>query len=177
MADEKSRPKEYLVGHGKPPVHTRFVKGRSGNPSGKRRRPRNFEAVILKILGEKVEIGEQGKRKRYSKLEVIAKQLVNRCVAGDRAWLQPLLPILLREIPKGGSGRPNTGETRPDSKLADQEAQQALARLTPKEQTQFFALLAKARGYPNTPVEEDESENSGSYAPGESPEKKEPKSK
>ena len=28
----------YEVGYGKPPVHTRFPKGRSGNPSGRRRR-------------------------------------------------------------------------------------------------------------------------------------------
>jgi hypothetical protein len=37
MADDQH---DYAVGHGKPPVHTRFKKGQSGNPRG--RHPKNL---------------------------------------------------------------------------------------------------------------------------------------
>jgi Family of unknown function (DUF5681) len=35
------------VGYGKPPVHTRFRKGQSGNPTGKRRRGETERAQAL----------------------------------------------------------------------------------------------------------------------------------
>jgi hypothetical protein len=35
---KKATPVSYEVGYGKPPVHTRFRKGQSGNPSGRPRR-------------------------------------------------------------------------------------------------------------------------------------------
>jgi len=173
MADEKDPPEDppetYQVGRGKPPLHSRFVKGKSGNPTGKRGRPESFLEVVLRILGERVELGEQGRRKRFTKLEVIGKQLVNHCAAGERAWLRELLTVLQSAKSKATSSRQDTREER--SELADQEAREALARLTPKEQRQFFALLAKARGR-NPPVEEDEPDENSESDKTEEPPKK-----
>ena len=42
------QPGEYAVGHGKPPVETRFRKGQSGNPGG---RPRGARKLVT-LLGE-----------------------------------------------------------------------------------------------------------------------------
>jgi hypothetical protein len=36
-------PAAYEVGYGKPPVHTRFKKGQSGNPRGSSRKSREIE--------------------------------------------------------------------------------------------------------------------------------------
>jgi hypothetical protein len=44
------RSKPYKVGYGRPPVHTRFTKGRSGNPSG---RPRGSVARRIRALALK----------------------------------------------------------------------------------------------------------------------------
>ena len=37
MAEDPTKPKDYEVGYGKPPKHTQFTKGTSGNPSGKKK--------------------------------------------------------------------------------------------------------------------------------------------
>lgn len=50
MTRAKKPLKKYAVGYGKPPVHTRFKKGRSGNPSG---RPRATMAERVKALALK----------------------------------------------------------------------------------------------------------------------------
>ena len=43
---------DYEVGYGKPPRHTRFVKGRSGNPRGKPPGAKNFTTLLNEALDE-----------------------------------------------------------------------------------------------------------------------------
>lgn len=80
MAGKK---KDYRVGYGKPPEHTRFRKGQSGNPSGKPRKVLSDDEILLRELSSRVTITEGGKRKRMTKLEVMMKKLVNLAMQGD----------------------------------------------------------------------------------------------
>jgi len=73
----------YVVGYGKPPVQTRFKKGQSGNPNGRRKGSKNFWTALQESLQEKVVIKENGKAKAVSKQEVITKQLVNKAANGE----------------------------------------------------------------------------------------------
>jgi len=54
--------RDYEVGRGKPPVHTRFKKGQSGNPRGPR--PKNLPALLVEALNEKVVVTIDGERAR-----------------------------------------------------------------------------------------------------------------
>jgi hypothetical protein len=98
---------DYEVGYGKPPLATRFVKGQSGNPSGRPRARRNLATALLAVLNEPVIVTEQGRRKRITKLEAAFKQLVNRSVGGDLAatrvlvQLFPSIEKLLEGAPAG----------------------------------------------------------------------------
>jgi hypothetical protein len=49
MATRKQKPAPYQVGYGKPPLHTRFQKGKSGNPSGRPRRAATERAKALAL--------------------------------------------------------------------------------------------------------------------------------
>lgn len=85
MSDKK----DYEVGYGKPPTHSRFRKGQpSPNPSGRPRREPTFLEEFEKELNARVEVQEGGRRRRYSKRRLMAKQLVNQAVKGDRTSLR-----------------------------------------------------------------------------------------
>jgi hypothetical protein len=43
---------DYEVGYGKPPRHTRFVKGQSGNPRGQPNGPKNVMTMVYETLGD-----------------------------------------------------------------------------------------------------------------------------
>jgi hypothetical protein len=89
------KPKRSQVGYGRPPEHSRFKRGQSGNLSGRPRGTLSIGAVLERTLRERVIINDRGKRRSLSKLEAAVKQLVDQAAAGDLKALQ-LLSTLLR---------------------------------------------------------------------------------
>ena len=61
---------DYKVGYKKPPLHTRFKKGQSGNPRGRPKGSKNFSTLLAEALNEPVIVAEDGKRRRISKREL-----------------------------------------------------------------------------------------------------------
>jgi hypothetical protein len=84
------------VGYRNPPEATRFKKGQSGNPTGRRKGSLNVATVFAKTLREKVVVNENGQRKTVTKFEAAIKQFVNKAASGDLRALQ-LLVSLSRE--------------------------------------------------------------------------------
>lgn len=76
-------PKEYKVGYGRPPEHSRFKKGQSGNPKGRKPGSQNVASALARALQERVIITQQGTKRSVTKLEAIALQLVNKAASGD----------------------------------------------------------------------------------------------
>lgn len=76
--------KEADIGYGSPPKSGRFKKGQSGNPKG---RPRNQHCEIPYdvVLGQKVTILEDGKKRRVTAAEAFLLQLTQKGLAGDSA--------------------------------------------------------------------------------------------
>jgi hypothetical protein len=85
---------DYPVGYGKPPQHTRFKKGESGNPTGRPKGSKNLTTLLEKELKQRVVVTENGRRRSITKQEAMVKHLVNKAVSGDR----PLMQLLLVEI-------------------------------------------------------------------------------
>jgi hypothetical protein len=82
MSDNSNRGGDYEVGYRKTPKHTRFALGHSGH-FRRRLKPKDLRTVLLNALNERVNITENGERRRITKLEAITKQLVNRAAAGE----------------------------------------------------------------------------------------------
>ena len=92
MAPEKTG--DYEVGYGKPPRHTRFAKGQSGNPRGRPCGAKNFNTLLEEALDETVTVTENGGRRKVSKRQAIVTQLVNRSATADFRAIKILLDIV-----------------------------------------------------------------------------------
>jgi hypothetical protein len=85
---------DYLVGYGKPPRHTQFAKGQSGNPRGRPSGSKNLATLLNEALNEIVIVRENGGRKRISKRRAAFTQLVNEAAKGNWRALKLLVDIL-----------------------------------------------------------------------------------
>jgi hypothetical protein len=85
---------DYEVGYGRPPRHTRFEPGRSGNPRGRPNRSKNLATLLSEALREPVIVVENGRRRTIDKRRAIVTQIVNRSAKGDLKAIQALLPML-----------------------------------------------------------------------------------
>lgn len=83
----------YAIGFGKPHEHSKFRKGLSGNPKGRRKGKPNLATVLERTLQEKVIIHEHGVRKTVTKLEAAVKQLVDKAAKGDLSALRQLTAL------------------------------------------------------------------------------------
>jgi Family of unknown function (DUF5681) len=89
--------REYAANYRKPPVHTRFKKGQSGNPRG--RPAKNLPALLAAALNEKVTVTENGKRRQVTKREAVIAQLVNKSASAELRATKMLIDML-RDIEK-----------------------------------------------------------------------------
>jgi hypothetical protein len=74
---------KYSIGYKKPPRNTQFKPGQSGNRNGRPRRVPTFSDAIQRELRAPITILEDGKRRKVTKLDAIAKHQTNKAVNGD----------------------------------------------------------------------------------------------
>jgi len=85
---------DYKVGYKKPPLHTRFQKGQSGNPRGRPRGSKNLSTLLTDALNEPVVVTEDGKRRKISKRELGIRQLVNKFAMAEAQATKILLGLM-----------------------------------------------------------------------------------
>jgi len=73
----------YEIGYRKPPEHTRFQKGVSGNPSGRPKGGQNLKTLFQKIMREEVSLREGSVTKTITKGEAVVRGLVIGAMKGD----------------------------------------------------------------------------------------------
>lgn len=107
----------YAVGYGRPPLASRFQKGRSGNPAGRPKGSRGISAVIAAALGERVTINENGRRRSVTKLEAAFKQMANKAASGDQRAAK-LIIELLHHTEARDDARADPGAEAPEARRA-----------------------------------------------------------
>ena len=96
--------RDYEVGRGKPPLHTRFKKGQSGNPRG--RPAKNLPALLIAALNEPMFVTTDGRRRKITKREAVVAQLVNRSASADLRATKMLIDMLKDIEKKAGMTPP-----------------------------------------------------------------------
>lgn len=83
----EARPKpteaDYEVGYKRPPKSTQFKPGVSGNPKGRPKSSKSPETAFLKELRQRVPTIENGRRRKLTKHEVLAKKVINDGLTGS----------------------------------------------------------------------------------------------
>src|SRR5580658_1440414 len=94
--------KEYAVGYKRPPRHSQFQPGKSGNPNGRPRKSESIVDVLQKELNSLVPVLKDGKRRRISMLRAIIKQHLNKAAAGDGRAAATVFSALKSYKPNSG---------------------------------------------------------------------------
>jgi hypothetical protein len=128
MSDEREG--SYEVGYKRPPEHTRFAKGQSGNTKGGPRGSRNLTTLIEDELKQRLLINENGRQRKITKREAAAKQLVNKAVAGDRHFLELLLGVN-RVLEGRAESSPGTGVLEEADRELMRRIQERMRRAIP----------------------------------------------
>lgn len=85
--------RDYEVGRDKPPVHTRFKPGQSGNPRGRPKGVRNFKTDVQATLEAPVKVTRDGKPRKLSTQEAMLLRLREKALSGDARALDRLLSL------------------------------------------------------------------------------------
>jgi Family of unknown function (DUF5681) len=120
------------VGPGKPPRHTRFKPGQSGNPNGRPKGSKNFATILQQQLRKKVTITEDGRPKRVTVQEVIARRLANDSMKGTTKAMELLIRLTSAKSDEG-SGKDATRETALPDEDALRRIQKRLTKLVGEE--------------------------------------------
>jgi hypothetical protein len=77
---------EYSVGYGRPPLESRFVKGRSGNLNGRPKGQKNLKTLVRQAMTAPISVREGSRKKRVPKLEaVVLRQMQAALKGSDRS--------------------------------------------------------------------------------------------
>lgn len=100
----------YAIGHGKPPLHTRFKPGNKlgkGRPKG----VKNMKTLATSALAAKVQAKVDGRMKNVTKMELAMHQLANRGASGDLKAIGKLIDLHERYGPQDDISGPSPAET------------------------------------------------------------------
>ncbi len=86
--------KTYKVGYGKPPAHTQFKKGQSGNPKGRPKRDDpSWTQALPNTLEDKILVTIDGKQRELTMQEIFVERVIEQCLKGNKTAIRKLLAL------------------------------------------------------------------------------------
>jgi hypothetical protein len=93
-------PAPYAVGYKKPPIHSRFKPGQSGNPKGKPKRAKSLNTLVRDNLTQKVPVRTASGEKKISRIEALLRKAVEQAMKGNPRALAELLKLYGNAVPE-----------------------------------------------------------------------------
>ncbi|MBB3474269.1 DUF5681 domain-containing protein [Sphingomonas sp. BK345] len=85
------RQADYDIGYGKPPKHSQFQKGQSGNPKGRAKGSKNLNTLVRELLDERIPINTPSGRRHVARIEVLLRKLIEVAAKGNTKAMEQLL--------------------------------------------------------------------------------------
>src|SRR5262245_28321368 len=94
---KRRRPKtanaDYRVGYGRPPRHSVWKPGQSGNPKGRPKATRNFKTDVTATLTSPVQVTRRGRPHKVSTQQAILLRLREQALGGDARAIDRLTAL------------------------------------------------------------------------------------
>lgn len=103
MAKKTGGDGDYEIGYRRPPAHTRFPPGTSGNPKGRPKGSRSVLDILMDALSAKVTLTEGGKTRRVSRLDAMVHRLISDGLKGDKPAVKLVLALVERHADSSGA--------------------------------------------------------------------------
>ena len=132
-------PGQYDVGYGRPPVHSRFQTGQSGNPAGRRKGQPTPNEIFKKEAARLVKIKRGDTVETITKFEAIVRRLLQLAMEGDIAAARLVLFALAQNAldPSAGPAEDETTNLALSAMPDDETLRRMMARfahLQPREE-------------------------------------------
>lgn len=123
----KKKPKGgYPVGYAKPPDSAKWGPGRSGNPSGRPKKPPSIEEIFMQEAMKIITATAGGQMVKITKMQAVVNAMFNRGVKGHAQLFKPLFD----EYRKGQAVVAKLAETpEPEHFSWDEEQQKLLEEI------------------------------------------------
>ena len=110
---------DYRVGPGRPPKHSRFKPGRSGNPSGRPKKRHSIDELFMAEAESIVTAKSAGKTIRLTKIQAVMKGLLNKAASGHAESVK----YVLREYRKSHAVLEQARKAEPQFSWSEEEAE------------------------------------------------------
>ena len=136
MGKGTNGPGAYGVGYGRPPKHTRFKPGQSGNPKGRPKGTINLKTDLMEELSERISVSEGGKPKKLSKQRALLKRLVAKAITkSDARAANILLNLMVRLFEISAEAREDDLISEDDLAILENFIARQKPRTAPKART------------------------------------------
>ena len=95
---------EYEVGYGRPPKHSRWGPGVSGNPKGRKKGSRGLKTDLDAELRETLTIQVNGNKVKGTTQRLMLRTLATRAASGDVRASRILIDLILQVFGSGDRG-------------------------------------------------------------------------
>lgn len=97
--DIEPSPKTYEVGYGKPPKHSRFRKGQSGNPNGRPKWAKGLNTIIREEMLARIPVRTRTGERLIPRAQAMVLKLLELAGKGDMRALRLLLDLYGSAVP------------------------------------------------------------------------------
>jgi Family of unknown function (DUF5681) len=146
MSDNNTK-RDYRVGYGRPPEHSRFKKGQSGNPTGRRRYTQSDRArqLMSQELFRRVPVREGDKVRHMPAAQALVRSLILQAIKGKSAAAREVLAMLKTLDAPGTAELLDQTVTKIAHVIVDPGQPMDTSKLSESEFDELERLLSKAR--------------------------------